>query len=85
MARAPRDPIVRHPADRLGVRAGLGLLLLLGLAAGSVAFAMHAPMADKTNPRPRHVRTYMGYPGILYIPGRGMPRHLRGGGPGLGK
>ncbi len=85
MARGPRDPHVRHPADRVGLRLLLGMLLLAGLAGGAVAFAQRAPLADKADPRPRHVRTYMAYPGILYIPGRGAPRHLRGGGPGLGK
>ena len=85
MARGPKDPSVRHPAERLGGRVFLGLLLLFGLAGGAMAYAQRAPLADKADPRPRHVRTYMAYPGILFITGRGTPRHLRGGGPGLGK
>jgi hypothetical protein len=85
MAKGPRDPVLRHPADRVGLSLLLGLMLIVGSAGAAVALAKSAPLADKADPRPRHVRTYMAYPAILYIPGRGTPRQLRGGGPGLGK
>ncbi len=79
------DPLVRHPAQRLRPRLGVGVLLLSGIAGGAAWASTTVPTADRAIASPRHVRTWVSQPGVIYIPGRGTARRLRGGGPGFGK